>query len=279
VKISVVIPVRNRMDELKTCLHSIEQSILYSNNMFPQGQFEIIVVDDRSTENIGSVVSLFDSAVLVKNNGSGPGAARNTGLLSAKGEIVSFIDSDCIAAIDWLVKIYAKLHGSNSIALQGNPCLYEKNNSYGSCEEKLYLGMFGRYINNDKCTQVDTRNCAFRKNILEIYPEGPFIDDMKKAQAEARVAGNRLTKDGVDIIYCSDVVIFHKDPSSLSISIKHKYRHGSGRIFVWENTPSIRHLLSRYFIKPIFTYKVPFWYVIPTHSAFLWGYFRKMLLK
>lgn len=271
---SVVIPIRNRKDELRICLQSVEKSIQFLNDKIPQCQHEIIVVDDRSTENLESVVSLFGNAVLLKNNGSGPGAARNTGLLSAKGEIVSFIDSDCEASIDWLSKIYENFNETDSIALQGNPCLYKKDNSYGTCEEKLYLGMFGRYINGEKCIQIDTRNCAFRKRILEMYPEGPFIDGMKQAQAEARVAGNRLTKDGVDIIYCSDVVVLHKDPISLSISIKHKYRHGSGRIYVWENTPSISHLLSRYFFKPIFQYKVPFWYVIPTHIAFLFGYFR-----
>ena len=276
---SIVIPVRNRKDELKICLESVEKSIQFLNDNIPQGQHEIIVVDDRSAENLETVVSVYNNAILIKNNGSGPGAARNTGLLSAKGEIVSFIDSDCEASIDWLSKIYENFNGSDSIALQGNPCLYKKNNNYGSYEEKLYLGMFGRYISGGKCTQIDTRNCAFCKSILEMYSEGPFIDDMKQAQAEARVAGNRLTKDGVNIIYCSDVVVRHKDPSSLSVSIKHKYRHGSGRIYVWENTPSISHLLDRYFIKPIFQYKVPFWYVIPTHIAFLWGYFRKKAQK
>lgn len=272
--ISVVIPVRNRIDELKICLESLEQSVRHLNNKFPQSQIEIIVVDDRSTENIRSVVSLFDNAILIKNNGSGPGAARNTGLLNAKGEIIAFIDSDCKASIEWLLKIYDNLQGSDVLALQGNPCLYEKNNRYGSCEEKLYTGMFRRYINGEKCTQIDTRNCAFRKAILEVYPEGPFIDDMKQAQAEARVAGNRITKDGIDILYCSDIVVFHRDPKNLSISIRHKFRHGAGRIYVWEITPPFFQLMNRYFFDPIIKFKVPFWYVIPTHLAFLFGYYK-----
>jgi hypothetical protein len=129
----------------------------------------------------------------------------------------------------------------------------------------------------NECTQIDTRNCAFRKKISTIFPLGPFIEDMKQAQAEARVLGNHLTRNKITILYSSDVLVFHKDPDSIWQAMRQKYRHGSGRVYVWDKCPTVNHLINRYFLTPILVYKVPFWYVFPTHLAFLCGYFISKL--
>lgn len=93
-KISVIIPVYNVENYLMRCLESvISQSFK---------DFEIILVDDGSTDSSGQVcdrVSHSDSRIKVihKRNG-GLSSARNTGLDIANGEYVTFIDSD-----DWIL--------------------------------------------------------------------------------------------------------------------------------------------------------------------------------
>lgn len=270
--ITVIIPVKDRRDDLMRCLSSVDRSVLFYNTVHPTKKADIIVVDDKSNIDLRTVVSQFSNIVLIKNNGIGPGSARNTGLFAAKGEIVVFIDSDCTATEDWITLVDKELNENNIYALQGNPCLFDKRNKLGAYEEKLYMGMFSSYIRSNECIQIDTRNCAFRRSILNYYPAGLFIDDMKQAQAEARVVGNRLTKDSIKIIYRTNIKVYHKDPPSLIKSMQQKYRHGSGRIYIWEKCPSLSYLIVRYFWKPVFYYKVPFWYVIPTHLAFIWGY-------
>ncbi|MBK6647414.1 MAG: glycosyltransferase family 2 protein [Anaerolineales bacterium] len=89
VKISVVIPVYNRPDELTRALHSVLEQTFRD--------FEVIVVDDGSTANIQSVCQSFKDARIrfVRNEAhSNANVARNIGIRESKGEYVSMLDSD-----------------------------------------------------------------------------------------------------------------------------------------------------------------------------------------
>lgn len=88
--ISIIVPVYNVDTFLKKCVDSI-LSQSYKN-------FELILVDDGSTDNSGNICDYYASIdkrvrVIHKING-GVGAARNTGMSIAKGKYITFIDSD-----------------------------------------------------------------------------------------------------------------------------------------------------------------------------------------
>lgn len=87
-KVSIIIPTKNRWSLLKETLNNILQQSLPA--------YEIIVVDDGSTD--GTIENLKieykDQVIAVLNKGRGPGAARNTGLEIATGNYIKFFDSD-----------------------------------------------------------------------------------------------------------------------------------------------------------------------------------------
>jgi glycosyltransferase involved in cell wall biosynthesis len=89
--VSVIIPTYNASQYIQEAIDSVlDQS--YKN-------FEIIVVDDGSTDNTKEVLENFIKNEQIKyfyQDNSGPGAARNNGLLRAKGEFVAFLDADDI---------------------------------------------------------------------------------------------------------------------------------------------------------------------------------------
>lgn len=118
-KFSIIIPTYNNSEYLIDCLNSI---ILQDYN---SDEFEIIVVDDASTEDISDTCNSIYNDVLTKFNITNPpslkiirhnlnkrqGGARNTGLQNAKGEYVIFLDSDdywngtnVLSALEPLVK-------------------------------------------------------------------------------------------------------------------------------------------------------------------------------
>lgn len=84
---SVVIPIFNRE-------HLIEDTL---DSVFAQTfeDFEVIVVDDGSTDRTAAVVASYPEPVcLIRQDNAGPGAARNTGIEVARGSYVAFLDSD-----------------------------------------------------------------------------------------------------------------------------------------------------------------------------------------
>lgn len=95
--VSVVIPVKDRADDLRNCLCSL------ADLDYPEEKLEVIVVDDGSRDETPSVAREL-GAVLVPSGavGGGPAAARNKGARVAGGEILAFIDSDCTASREWL---------------------------------------------------------------------------------------------------------------------------------------------------------------------------------
>ena len=83
--VSIIIPVYNRADLLLRALKSIQAQTFQD--------FEILVIDDHSTEDIASVVKDF-SVRYFKTNGKGVSAARNTGVRHSTSELIAFLDSD-----------------------------------------------------------------------------------------------------------------------------------------------------------------------------------------
>ena len=112
--VSVVIPVKDRADELRNCLTSLHML------NYPRHRLEIVVVDDGSSDNSAAVAREL-GAVLVESGavGGGPALARNRGAQSASGEILAFIDSDCIASPQWLVELLPVFAEANVAAVGG----------------------------------------------------------------------------------------------------------------------------------------------------------------
>ena len=100
-KYSVIVPVYNRPKELEELLESLSLQS-YSN-------FEVIIIEDGSTETGENVVKSYsdrlDILYYYKDN-SGPGDSRNVGMQKANGEYLLFFDSDCLIPPQYLSLIH-----------------------------------------------------------------------------------------------------------------------------------------------------------------------------
>ena len=85
--VSVVVPAYNAARHIAECLESIQKQ----NAEVP---FEVIVVDDGSTDDTRERVARFPDVRLLRQENAGPSAARNHGIREARGQYVAFLDSD-----------------------------------------------------------------------------------------------------------------------------------------------------------------------------------------
>jgi glycosyltransferase involved in cell wall biosynthesis len=87
-KLSVIVPVYNGGTQLSRCLEGLRRSE-YSD-------FEVIVVDDRSTDNTKQIIEQYKARSVRTPRALGPAGARNMGIEFAQGRIVVFVDADVV---------------------------------------------------------------------------------------------------------------------------------------------------------------------------------------
>ena len=109
--ISVIVPMYNVEKYLRECLDSINAQTF--------SEYEVILVDDRSTDNTASIakeyVEKYGKYKLVQGKGKGLGGARNSGLEVAQGEYCCFIDSDDLITKNALENYYAQILNDRDI--------------------------------------------------------------------------------------------------------------------------------------------------------------------
>ena len=125
--ISVVIPAFNRSHLLrKTLLSLAKQTLSYK-------KFEVIVIDDGSTEFLGTTINKCRKKVsypiyYYKRPNTGPAKARNHGAQMASSELIALLDSDVIATPTWLEAGYhAMSKNEDWVAAEGKTFIPDKN--------------------------------------------------------------------------------------------------------------------------------------------------------
>jgi glycosyltransferase involved in cell wall biosynthesis len=116
--VSIVIPTCNRPDLTRRCLAALAVQT-YS-------PCEIIVVDDGSDDHTPAVLEAFGTEHPSLNfrhhrhdTNLGANRSRERGILDARGSIIAFLDSDCIAEPDWLERLIAGFDSPDVVAVTG----------------------------------------------------------------------------------------------------------------------------------------------------------------
>lgn len=111
--VSIIVPVYNRGRDIGDCLDSLVALD------YPVSSREIVVVDDGSRDGTARVAAQYDVRVVTLPTNEGQSAARNRGVAAARGEIIAFIDSDCVAHPAWLRELIPYFQDSRTVLVGG----------------------------------------------------------------------------------------------------------------------------------------------------------------
>lgn len=227
VNVSVIVPAYNAERCLPDCLVALVAQD------YPRDRYEVIVVDDGSTDGTTQVAAR-DGVIRLRQPHLGPAAARNTGIRLARGDLLLFTDADCAPAPDWIsamVETFANpsVAGCKGVYRTSQRSLVARFVQV-EYEEKYAKMQFGRPIDF-----VDTYSAAYRKTVL--MREGVFDERITAPSVEDIELSFRLAERGHKLWFNPWAVVYHYHPETIGGYLRRKLRYGSWRFRVYQRYP------------------------------------------
>ncbi|MEO8481497.1 MAG: glycosyltransferase [Acidobacteriota bacterium] len=245
-RVSVLVPTFNRSQMLVKCLRALEQQ-----TVLPQ-EFEVIVVDDGSTDDTPTVVAGLAMPFHVKyvrRANAGPGSARNEGLRHATGGLVLFIGDD-ILAHPRLLEAHLEAHATRSDA--GTAILGHIDWPPGMRRSAVMDYVCGpstlqfAYAFIPDLPSLDfrlfyTSNISLqRKFLLDAAADGVTFDpDFTAAAFEDSEFALRLEPRGLRIVYAADALAHHEHWMDLESFSRREYGAGRMAVVFYRKHPQI----------------------------------------
>lgn len=175
--ITVVIPNHNNSGFLIDCLESVLNQT-YTNK-------EIILVDDGSTDkSLQVLLSYQDKIKLIATRNRGAAAARNTGILNAKGEFIAFLDSDDIWESDKLELQMDMILSGNYDLIYTSGIDFYTSGELGEISRPRYSGNCYKYFRKFPATEIIILGCNSALLRAELIKESGLFDESFQGAAE-----------------------------------------------------------------------------------------------
>ncbi|MBN1517760.1 glycosyltransferase [Candidatus Sumerlaeota bacterium] len=225
-KFSVVVATYNGGRTLRQCLESLEQ--------LDYPDYEVIVVDDGSTDDTQEILKDFPKLRVVTQTNQGLSLARNSGIEAATGDIVAFTDSDCFVDRDWLYHL-ALIFQRKDIAGAGGPNLTPPEDRLAARAVALAPGHATHVlIDYDEVEHVPGCNMAFRREVL--LEAGGFDPVFRKAGDDVDIIW-RLRDMGHRMAFAPGAFVWHYRRPTLKSYCKQQLGYGEAEALLINKHP------------------------------------------
>lgn len=199
IRLSVIIPARDEEKNIKALLQALEKQT------YPRGLFEVIVIDDHSTDQTAAIVKQFPHVTLLQLKedaiNSYKKKAIETGIAAATGELIVTTDADCVPSPDWLSMIAAFKKETDAVFIAA-PVVFQCNRSllqkFQAMDFMVLQGITGAAVHRKHLSMSNGANLAYERKVF--YEVGGFAgidhiasgDDMLLMHKIARAYPGRI---------------------------------------------------------------------------------------
>jgi O-antigen biosynthesis protein len=232
-KVSVVVASYNGGKTLRTCL----ESLLRLN--YPD--YEIILVDDGSTDDTPKIAAEFPRVKTIRQENLGLSAARNTGIRAATGAIVAFTDSDCRADEDWLYYLVSDFLRTDYAAVGGHNFLPPEDSPVAAAVMSAPGGPVHVMITDREAEHIPGCNMAFHKYALEEI--NGFDPVFRKAGDDVDVCW-RLQQAGYKIGFSPGAFVWHYRRATVKAYLRQQAGYGEAEALLAQKHPEYFNVLG-----------------------------------
>ena len=213
--VSVIVCTHNGAATLKECLDGVSR-LRYRD-------FEVIVVDDGSTDATAAIASRYEHVRLVTTPQRGLSAARNIGVGAARGEIVAFLDDDCSPDADWLRFAVARLLAGRDVGVGGPNIPPDNEGAIARCVARAPGGPTHVLMSDTEAEHIAGCNMLFRKEAL--LAVGAFDERFWQAGDDVDLCW-RVQDAGLTLGFSPAAVVWHRRRASVSAYLRQQRAYG-----------------------------------------------------
>jgi GT2 family glycosyltransferase len=225
-RVSVVVCAHNASETLDDCLNALER-LTYPD-------YELIVVDDGSSDRTGAIARSHTGARVIGTPGVGLSAARNIGLAEATGEIVAYTDADTRADRDWLNFLVQPFLRSDVVA-SGGPNVVPSDDPPMAQAVARAPGSPTHVLLDDRVAEhIPGCNMAFRREAL--LAVGGFNPTYVRAGDDVDVCW-RLQARGWTIGFAAAALVWHHHRATVGAYWQQQVGYGEGERWLMAHHP------------------------------------------
>lgn len=220
--ISIIIPVKNRPQDIQECLTSL------ASLDYPKNKVEIIVVNDGSTDSTAKVIQTFNIRAIHLPQSIGASACRNLAAREANGDLLGFTDSDCVPHPNWLKELVPYFE-EEKIGIVGG---YVSNFYYRSALDRyedmkspLNMGPHPFRAEDGKSSTAYVPSCNLIVRKKAFLEAGSFQEDLNVGE-DVDLCW-RTRKVGYHLLYVPRGEVKHKHRSDVLQMLKRRFDYGT----------------------------------------------------